>query len=249
MPAAWTLEADGADVSAVVRQRLRIVRGHDVGPTAITPRAGVATFVVDDDSDIEYGDDLTIQAGSIAVLDGVVRDVSPGTDRGTGIRHFGVHVDGAMAQIVGAGSGFGSEPFADIAVHTAIGYLLDAIGLASSRRDIGVSGRRLDTWFIEEDVPIWQQLFTLVRTAGPSARLWERPDGRLAFRDPSAASPPTWTLRSRLVAGAGAIVSAVDNEESGRDRIVNSVSIPFLPSSALAAQRVATLSVARSPAR
>ena len=223
-PANWRVEADGSDISAAVRQRIRIVRGHDVGPTAITPRAAVATFVVDDNANIEHGDILTIHADSVDVIDGVVRGVDPGTDQRTGIRNYQTQVDGALTEIIGAGSGFESPYAIDVTVDQAINVLLDTIGLPASRRDIGASSRRLLLYFVDKDVPPWQQLLTLVRTAGPRALLWERSDGRVAFRD----GPPTGatqTLRSRLVPGTAALVSSIDGEESGRDRVVNTVDL------------------------
>ena len=130
---------------------------------------------------------------------------------------------GPITGLVSAGSGYSSAYILNVRVAPALAQLLVAGGISGI--DVGVSARELALFYIDEDVPLWRQVLTIMRTAGPRARLFELGDGRLRFRD-EATPPVSRTIRGRLSGLAvGGLVSAVPNDDAGRERVVNSVDL------------------------
>ena len=239
MPVGFVITSDGADISGQVRPGVRIVRGMDVGESQLTPRASTCSMVIDDAGHVAVGDELIVrEPGGAAMFTGTVRDVSPGKDRNN-VRNYYVQADGPIAGLVGAGSGFSSAYVLNVRVAPALAQLLVAGGISGI--DVGVSARELALFYIDEDVPLWRQILTIMRTAGPRARLFELGDGRLRFRD-EAAPAPARTIRGRLSGvAAGGLVSTVGDDEAGRERVVNTVALGSFVGSASGARVVGTV--------
>ena len=119
--------------------------------------------------------------------------------------------------------------------------LLEAGGVEAADRDVGASGRELALFFIDEDTPLWQQVLTVMRTAGPRARLVELGDGRLRFRDEPVPAVAR-TIRGRLSGlGAGGLVSRVDHDDAGRSRVVNTVELEYYEGGAAGISQVGSV--------
>ena len=104
---------------------------------------------------------------------------------------------------------------------------MSEIGMLSAEYDVGTTARDLSLFYIHPDRDAWQQLLTLLRTAGPRARMYESAAGVLTFRDVSTPASVA-TLRGRRSGlTTGAVVSDVDNDEAGRERIINVARIPY----------------------
>lgn len=222
MPVGFTITAGGVSIGAQVRPGVRIVRGMDVGATLLTPRASSCSMVLDSNLNVAVGDELVVaEPGGDAFFTGTVRDVSQGKDRNN-VRRWNLSADGPIRELAAAGRGFTSDYMLAQGVSASITQLLGAGGVTG---DVGASARELALFYIDEDVPLWRQVLTMLRTAGPRARLFELGDGTLRFRDeaPGAAAR---TVRGRASGlASGGLVSNVDLDEAGRDRVVNSVTL------------------------
>ena len=235
MPVGFTVTSDGVSIGDVVRPGVHIVRGMDIGEVTLTPRASTCAFVADDRRNIAVGDELVVTApGGPALFTGKVRDVSVGKDRNN-VRRYHVSADGRIADLVSAGRGYSSDYLVNLPANQALVLLLERAGVGVAGRDVGASARDMALFYVEEAVPLWQQVLTVVRTAGPRARLFERGDGVLRFRD-EAVPAVSRAVRGRLGAGSGGIVSAVLDDEAGRERIVNVVDLSYASSEDALAQ-------------
>ncbi len=236
----WALEVGDTNLTGAALPRVRTSRGHDVGH-ALTPRAGSLSAVLEGEHDVLHAA-VTLEDGSDAVWTGEVREQSRDYDARTRELRTQLRAAGPIAQIVAAGSGHGTNYYAGLTVDTAIGHLLDAIGFPAGRRDIGASPRVLDYWWLDHHTSAWQALLTLVRTAGPRARLSERADGTLVFRDEAApAVPEAASVWRDVGSGDGPAISRLSRDEAGLERVVNDVAIEYRPVGSLGAEVVAAL--------
>ena len=177
---------------------MRIVRGLDVGETHLTPRAATCSFSVDEL--------LNVETGAVASRHGAGRDGALHRHRARRVellRSADEHpllarlLRRRISRIVGAGSGFSSGYMAGVSVGSAMQSVLDAIGMQSAEYDLAASARALALYYIAPDRDAWQQLLTLLRTAGPRSRLYESADGVLTFRDLAVMPAPVATLHGR----------------------------------------------------
>ena len=236
----WELTIGDTDLTGEALPQVRTSRGHDLGKT-FTPRAGALSATLEGAHDVLH-DALTLQDGTDDVWTGEVREQSRDYDAATREERTRIRASGPIAQIVAAGSGYNSDYYADITVDTAIGKVLDAIGFPADKRDIGASPRVLNYWWLDHNTSAWQVLLTLVRMAGPQARLTERADGTLVFRDEAApAVPDVSYIFRKFGSGDGPVVSQLSNDEAGLERVVNDVSIAYRSVGSLASERIAAL--------
>ena len=236
----WSLKVGDTDLAGAVLPRVRTSRGHDVGNT-LTPRAGSLSATLAGEHDVLHAA-VALQDGTDDVWTGEVREQSRDYDARTRELRTQLRASGPIAQIVAAGSGHGTNYYAKISVDAAIGHLLDAIGFPEGTRDIGASPRVLDYWWLDHNSSAWQALLTLVRVAGPQARLTERADGTLVFRDEAAAAAPDVASVWRDVgSGDGPVISRLSRDEAGLERVVNDVAIEYRSVGSPAPGRIASL--------
>ena len=221
----WILrDADtGTDHAGAVLPNVRADRGMDVNLRGLEPKAGRMTFVTDRDV-VRSTERIELLQDADAFWAGEVTGTSQSVDRQLNQLRWRVGALGPLVRIVQAGSGRSTQFYTAITVDEAIGHLLDAVGIAAADRDIGASSRELAVWWLDADENAWDALQTLVRTAGPRARVWEDAQGRIAFRDVAPDPMPDFTVRGRNATAPGdAIVSTLDDEgdEKAIERVIN----------------------------
>ena len=226
----WDLRVGAARTSVGdnVLPRVHFKRGADVGRYGVVPRAGTLDATLDASRAL-VGDRLALEnstgdeqwVGNVHTLGQIV-------DRQLNALRYTVHGLGVISQLVAAGSGYASDYYMDIPVDLAMVHLLVAAGIAPASYDVGSSFRVLSLWFIDKDVPLWRQALTLMRTAGPRARIYENRAGQFVFRDAALPTVAARTFRGRLAGvSGGAIVTSLSNDEPGLDRVINTSSIGF----------------------
>ena len=224
---AWDIRKNGStSIGGSVLPDLRAVRGLAIGRTGVLPWAGRMSFTTDDDVLTER-DEVELLRDATVEWSGRVRTVSQATDRQIHALRWKITAQGWLSELIAVEAGASTERYDDITVDVALGHLLDAVGIGASRRDIGSSARELAYWQLLAEYDPWAEVRRLLATAGPRARLFEDRAGLIVFRD--AALPAlSRTLYGRAAgSGARAIITDIDREEVGRDRVINVVRVPY----------------------
>ena len=224
---AWDIRKNGStSIGGSVLPDLRAVRGLAIGRTGVLPWAGRMSFTTDADVLTER-DEVELLRDATVEWSGRVRTVSQATDRQIQALRWKITAQGSLSELIAVEAGASTERYDDITVDVALGHLLDAVGIGASRRDIGTSARELAYWQLLAEYDPWAEVRRLLATAGPRARLFEDRAGLIVFRD--AALPAlSRTLYGRAAgSGARAIITDIDREEVGRDRVVNVALVPY----------------------
>lgn len=203
--ATWTADVDlnndddfldAGEAGLVVRpaegsqQLLATFRGNDTSGAGHLPRAGEATFELNNDAqtyapggNLKFGRQTRIRA----VFSATTYDVFRGTlerpqypPPSTFRRQVHLEAVGPFASLVG--KTVSTELYSNIAVGTAIGYLLDAAGFSATRRDLDTGQAILEWWWLDNE-DAYRALLQLLVTEGAGARLYERGDGYIVFKD------------------------------------------------------------------
>ena len=219
----WELRAGAAqtDVASNTLPNVAVSRGMRIQEQRLSPTPGTLSATLDADR-LRIDETLELREGADTFWRGDVEDLKQSVDRGLNQLRWRVRALGPLARVVSAGEGFSTDLLSDISVDQAIIALLDAIGVPASERDIGPSPRRLAVWWLTARTNPWTELQTLVRTAGPTARLYEDAQGRIAFRDTPAAMMPDHTVwgrnfpgrARRSSAGSSATIPAVNGSST-----------------------------------
>ena len=217
-----------AEVGDATLPELSARRSLQIGRTDVDAQAGRLSCTLDARR-VALGEALQLEETTGAgtrLWSGSIFDVEQTVDRRLNQLRYRVRAEGPLRRLVSIEPGARVAQLQNISVDTAIVALLDAVGVAAAERDIGVSARILARWWLSTETQPWAALTQLVRTAGPRARLYEDQMGRIAFRDAALPMTPVRTLRGRLVAAAGdALVSRLERQTDGRERVVNVVEL------------------------
>ena len=224
----WDLKAGDTAISigATALPEVRTFRGMDITNRGLSPRAGSlsCTLVA---RRLAVGDTLVLEdlAGEV-VWRGRARAVPDTVDQRLNVLRVAVEAAGPIAEIVAIRAGFSIPFHTNITVDAAINLILDVVGFSAASRDIGSSPRMLTRWWLDPSETPWSAILTLLRTAGPNARIGEDLQGRVVFRDEPLPAAASRTLRSRITATPeNTIISRKEDESDGLDRVVNDVTL------------------------
>ena len=225
--AGWDIRRNGAElIGANVLPGVVASRGNAAGRTGVVPRAGHLAFVTDSER-VELGDTIELISGSVVEWRGTARDPKQSLDTSLNALRWSVDAAGPIADIVAVESGAQTREYTNISPSDAIIHVLDAIDWPAARRDIGASSRRIAYWRLSPDKSPWQELLTLRRTAGARARLYEDRQGRIAFRDIPLPARSRTLYGHASGTGARPILTRMNNENEGLDRVVNQITLPY----------------------
>lgn len=169
---------------------IEIVRGNDPTAAGHLPMAGSAVLEINNDAqtyapggNLKIGRPIRIQATFSATTYDEFRGTlerpaypPPNTFR----RNVHVEAVGPFASLVG--KSVSTALYENVAVGTAIGHLLDAAGFSGSLRDLDVGQAVMAYWWLDDE-DAYQALLALLVTEGAGARLYERGDGYIVFKD------------------------------------------------------------------
>ena len=228
----WDLRVNGSvSAGGAVLPGVAAQRGAAIGRTGLVPRAGRLGATLDADL-IDVGDRVELLDDTDVVWTGRVRDVRQTVDRSLNALRWRIAAAGPIADLVAIEGGASTRWHQDILAHDAVRAVMAAIGWADSTFTVGESTRTLAHWRLSAGEAPWAALLRIMRTDGPDARVDETAAGLLAFRF-GAAPARSRTLYSNLQGtGARAIVSRLDGEDAGLDRVLNRAVVPtvFTPS-------------------
>ena len=197
------------------------------GRTGVVPWAGRLSFTTDADVLVE-GDAVELLRDNAVEWSGRVREKSQATDQQLNALRWQFTAQGRLAELIAVEAGAATQRYDDITIATAFEHLLDAVGIGAALRDIGPSSRRLAYWQLLADQTPWAEARRLLITAGPRARLFEDRAGRIVFRDLDVPALSR-TLYGRAEGrGDRPIITRIENEDVGRDRVVNVARVPYI---------------------
>ena len=217
-----------AEVGDATLPDVTLRRGLQVGRTGVAAQAGSLSCTMDARRvALEEALQLEETTGAGTRLwSGTIFDIEQTVDRGLNQLRYRVRAEGPMRRLINAEAGASTALMTNVSVDEAIEALLDAAGVPAAEYDIGPSPRMLALWWLSNTQSPWAQLQTLVRTAGPRARLYEDQMGRIAFRDAALPVTPVRTLTGRLATPiTSERISRLERHTDGAERIVNSVSL------------------------
>lgn len=191
---------------------LEIARGNDPTGAGHLPIAGSATLELNNDAqtyapggNLKIGRPIRIQATFSATTYDEFRGTlerpaypPPATFR----RNVHLEAVGPFASLVG--KNVSTALYENVAVGTAIGHLLDAAGFSGSLRDLDVGQAVMAYWWLDDE-DAYTALLSLLVTEGAGARLFERGDGYIVFKDRHAHLTETasTTIQSTFRSAAG----------------------------------------------
>ena len=223
--AGWDIRRNGSElIGANVLPRVVASRGNAAGRTGVVPKAGNLSFVTDSER-VELGDTLELLSGSNVEWTGTARNPKQSLDASLNALRWSVNAAGPIADIVAVEAGAETREYTNISASDAMIHVLDAIDWPAARRDIGPSSRGIAYWRLSPDKSPWRELLTLRRTAGARARLYEDRQGRLAFRDIPLPARSRTIYGHASGTGARPILTRMNNESAGLDRIVNQLTL------------------------
>ncbi len=172
------------------RKLLEVKRGNDPRAAGHLPRAGSASFELNNDAqtyapggNLKIGRPARIQATFSATTYDVFRGTleRPAYPPPSTFRRQ-VHLDavGPFASLVG--KTVSTQLYENIGTGTAIGYVLDAAGFSGALRDLDVGQATLSYWWLDNE-DAYRAILELLITEGAGARLYERGDGYIVFKD------------------------------------------------------------------
>jgi len=225
----FDITRDGNSIGGAVLPDVAVERGIKASRTGVSPQAGRMSMVLDREELAIDNQAQLLEDAEGALWTGTVRDVQQSVDRSLNALRWSARASGAIADIVAVKAGAFTPVYESITVDVAMNHVLDAIGWPAARRRIAVSQRVLAWWWLEASVTPWRALLQLMLTDGPTARLFENGIGQLEFT-PSRVSRPdvARTLYGQLDGtGERPIITLLDREDAGLDRVINSVHIPY----------------------
>ena len=214
---------------------IEIARGNDPTGAGHLPIAGSATLELNNDAqtyapggNLKIGRPIRIQATFSATTYDEFRGTlarptypPPSTFR----RNVHLEAVGPFASLVG--KNVSTALYENVAVGTAIGYLLDAAGFSGSLRDLDVGQAVMAYWWLDDE-DAYTALLSLLVTEGAGARLYERGDGYIVFKDRHAHLTETasTTIQSTFRSAAGGtepLLSHPFDYSDGIQDVVNDV--------------------------
>ena len=223
----WDIVREGFDsIGHTVLPGAIATRGVKAGRTGVVPAAGVLTFTVDE-LRVRVGDKVELQDRGVTKWTGHVRQTNQTFDRTTNEARWNVTAYGTLSRVINARAGPIVAIQNSITLRAAIDLLLDAVNIPIDMRDIQASSIEISTWQLPATQRPWAELLKLMRTAGPRARFYEDALGKIVFRE-TVLSTVSRTLYGRN-SGSGdrPIVSRIENESDGLDRVANTVTVPY----------------------
>lgn len=214
---------------------IEVKRGNDPQGQLHLPRAGALAMELSND-DQAYAPGGTLKLGRAARIQATFSAVTYDVFRGTlerpeylppvtFRRQVRTPAVGPFASLVG--KSVSTALYANVAVGTAIGHLLDAAGFSGAMRDLDVGQAILDWWWLDDE-DAYKALIDLLITEGAGARLFERGDGFIVFKDRHAhlvetASTTVQTTFRSAAGGAEPLLSHPFSYSDGIQDVVNDV--------------------------
>jgi len=238
----WDVQRFQESISDAVLPDLDIERGIAASRTGIAPQAGRMTVTMDRD-ELAIGNQARLYDDQSIIWTGYVRDVQQTVDRRVNGLRWQAYVSGAIADLVATRAGAFTPVYESITIDQAIINVLNAIGWPQTRRRIAVSQRVLAWWWLPADVAPWNAILDLVNTDGPTARFFENSSGELEFvasRSETASAERTLYGRTESEED-DAIVTRLENQDDGLDRVINEVDIPYARRANLGESSIGTI--------
>jgi len=238
----WDVQRFQESISDAVLPDLDIERGIAASRTGIAPQAGRMTVTMDRD-ELAIGNQARLYDDQSIIWTGYVRDVQQTVDRRVNGLRWQAYVSGAIADLVATRAGAFTPVYESITIDQAIINVLNAIGWPQTRRRIAVSQRVLAWWWLPADVAPWNAILDLVNTDGPTARFFENSSGELEFvasRSETASAESTLYGRTESEED-DAIVTRLENQDDGLDRVINEVDIPYARRANLGESSIGTI--------